>query len=309
MHEVPEGHPERPDRARMIAKVFEHEHFLDLAREDAPAGNPDHVRLAHPGDYFEIIEARLPEEGMVPVDADTWLSPMSLDVALLGVGAATRAVDAVLQRETENAFVAMRPPGHHAESLKPMGFCLFNNAAIAAHYAREIYGLDRVAVVDFDVHHGNGTQDIFWSEPDLFYGSTHQMPLFPGSGDRTEVGQGNIFNAPLKAGDGSEAFRDAMRTVILPALHDFAPELVIISAGFDAHRNDPLGSLELDERDFAWATLALMDQAHRHADGRIVSFLEGGYDLRALAASAAVHVQALMKGSETAARDEEDEAW
>lgn len=306
-HEVPEGHPERPDRARMLEKVFAHEHFLDLGREEAETGSPEHVAFAHPGDYFQIIADRVPETGLEALDADTWLSPKSLEVALLGVGAATRAVDAVMAREVENVFCAMRPPGHHAESRKPMGFCILNNAAIAAHYAREQYGAERVAVVDFDVHHGNGTQEIFWSDLDLFYGSTHQMPLYPGTGDRTEVGAGNIFNAPLKAGDGSVAFREAMRTVILPALHDFEPELLIISAGFDAHKNDPLGSLELDEQDYIWATLALMDAAHRHADGRIVSILEGGYDLRALAASTAVHVQALMRGSAAAAASEGEE--
>ena len=307
LHETPEGHPERPDRIRMLDQVFAHEHFLDLGREEAPLGTQDQVELAHPGDYFHMISQRVPEEGLEQLDPDTWLCPMSLEVALRGVGAATRAVDAVMRREVENAFCAMRPPGHHAESRRPMGFCIFNNAAIAAHYARDIYGVERVAVVDFDVHHGNGTQDIFWSDPDLFYGSTHQMPLYPGSGDRTEVGVGNIFNAPLKAGDGSAAFREAMRTVILPALNDFEPELLIISAGFDAHKNDPLGSLELDEQDFIWATLNLMDAAHRHADGRIVSVLEGGYDLRALAASTAVHVQALIRGSASATEDEDYE--
>ena len=309
LHEVPEGHPERPDRMRILEKVFAHEHFLDLGREDARLGEAEHIRWAHPGDYFEMIEGRVPEDGFEQLDSDTFLGPLSFEAALRGVGAATRAVDAVMNREVENVFCAMRPPGHHAESRRAMGFCIFNNAAIAAHYAREVYGAERVAVVDFDVHHGNGTQDIFWNDPDLFYGSTHQMPLYPGTGDRTERGLGNIFNAPLKAGDGSEAFRDAMRTLILPALDDFEPELVIISAGFDAHKDDPLGSLELDERDFAWATLQLMDAAHRHADGRIVSVLEGGYDLRALAASAAVHVQTLMRGSAVAGMDDdEDEA-
>ena len=186
-----------------------------------------------------------------------------------------------------------------------MGFCLFNQVAIAAHYARVRHGAERVAVVDFDVHHGNGTQEIFWSDPNLFYGSTHQMPLYPGSGASSETGVGNIFNAPLRAGDGGPQFRDAMRTIILPALDHFAPDLVLISAGFDAHRADPLGSLQLIEEDFAWATLELMSAADAYAKGRVVSVLEGGYDLQGLAASVAIHVQALMRG--TAELDQEDD--
>jgi acetoin utilization deacetylase AcuC-like enzyme len=225
------------------------------------------------------------------------MSPGSLEAALRFVGASTAAVDAVFQGEADNVFCAFRPPGHHAESRRAMGFCLFNNAAIAAHYARHAYGAERVAVVDFDVHHGNGTQDIFWSDPDLFYGSTHQMPLYPGTGDVQETGAGNIFNAPLRAGDGSAQFHEAMSSVILPALDAFAPNLLIISAGFDAHHRDPLGSLQLTEEDFAWVTLELMEAAQIHCDGRIVSVMEGGYDLQGLAASAGIHVQALMRGN------------
>jgi acetoin utilization deacetylase AcuC-like enzyme len=204
----------------------------------------------------------------------------------------------------------MRPPGHHAEHNRAMGFCFFNNAAIAAHYAREKYDAQRVAVVDFDVHHGNGTQDIFWSDKDLFYGSTHQMPLYPGTGAAGETGAGNIFNAPLKAGDGGAEFRAAMSEVILPALNLHEPDLLIISAGFDAHQNDPLGSLQLTEEDFAWATLQLMEVAEIHCDSRVVSVLEGGYDLQGLAASVAVHIQTLMHGSamfETADTEEDDD--
>jgi acetoin utilization deacetylase AcuC-like enzyme len=178
-----------------------------------------------------------------------------------------------------------------------MGFCLFNSAAIAALYARARYGAERIAVIDFDVHHGNGTQDIFWSDRDLFYGSTHQMPLYPGTGAPGETGVGNIWNAPLRSGDGKLEFRDALRGRILPALADFHPDLIILSAGFDAHRDDPLGGLELDEADFAWATLHLMEAADRHCGGRLVSMLEGGYDLKGLSGSVAVHVQALMRGT------------
>jgi acetoin utilization deacetylase AcuC-like enzyme len=296
-HAPPEGHPERPDRIKIIERILATPHFDSLVREEAPAATPDHITRAHAEDYYHRIEQASPDEGLEQLDPDTWMSPKSFAAALRGVGAAVRAVDAVMRREVENAFCATRPPGHHAESRRAMGFCLFNNAAIAAHHARETYDAERIAIVDFDVHHGNGTQQIFWSDANLFYGSTHQMPLYPGTGARTETGVGNIFNAPLRAGDGSRQFRDAMKTRILPALDDFGPDLLLISAGFDAHKNDPLGSLELTEEDYVWATLYLMDAAHRHADGRVVSVLEGGYDLRALASSVAVHVQALMRGS------------
>jgi acetoin utilization deacetylase AcuC-like enzyme len=213
------------------------------------------------------------------------------------VGAATAAVDAVFSGEADNAFCALRPPGHHAETRRAMGFCLFNQAAIAAQHARHRHGAERVAVIDFDVHHGNGTQDIFWSDADLFYGSTHQMPLYPGTGAVQETGVGNIFNAPLRAGDGGAEFREAMNSVILPALDVFRPDLVIVSAGFDAHHRDPLGSLRFTEEDFAWVTLKLMETAEIHCSGRIVSVLEGGYDLQGLAASVGIHVQALMRGN------------
>jgi acetoin utilization deacetylase AcuC-like enzyme len=296
-HQPPEGHPERPDRLKIINRILSTPHFDTLLREEAPSATEEQILRAHADDYFDRIRQAAPEEGFEPLDPDTWMSPKSFEAALRAAGAAVRAVDAVMRREAENAFCAIRPPGHHAETRRAMGFCLFNNSAIAAHHARAAYDAERVAIVDFDVHHGNGTQEIFWSDAEVFYGSTHQMPLYPGTGDRTERGVGNIFNAPLRAGDGSHQFRDAMKTLILPALDDFAPDLLIVSAGFDAHRDDPLASLELSEEDFVWATLYLMDAAHRHADGRVVSLLEGGYDLKALASSVAVHVQALMRGS------------
>jgi acetoin utilization deacetylase AcuC-like enzyme len=233
------------------------------------------------------------------------MSPSTLEAALRAVGAGIVATDAVFSGAVSNAFCAMRPPGHHAESRRAMGFCLFNTAAIAALHARHAYGVERVAVVDFDVHHGNGTQEIFWPDADLFYGSTHQMPLYPGTGARNETGVGNIVNAPLRAGDGSEEFREAMDTVILPALDAFAPDFVVISAGFDAHRDDPLGSLELTERDFSWATLKIMELADNHAGSRVVSVLEGGYDLEALANSAAAHVSCLMHGQDFEDDDEQ----
>ncbi|MGI9484210.1 MAG: histone deacetylase family protein [Hyphomicrobiales bacterium] len=296
-HTPPEGHPERPDRMRAIEHILSSPHFDNLAREEAPLGDKEAVLMAHTPSQLQLIESIAPDEGLERIDEDTWMSPASLEVALRGVGAAIRAVDAVALRDADNAFCAMRPPGHHAESNRAMGFCLFNNAAIAAHHARDTYDLERIAVVDFDVHHGNGTQEIFWADKDLFYGSTHQMPLYPGTGSKTETGEGNIFNAPLSNGDGSEAFREAMTTTVLPALDAFEPELVIISAGFDAHQADPLGGLNLVEEDYVWITLRLMDAADKHADGRIISVLEGGYDLRALATSTGVHIQALMHGS------------
>src|SRR5438552_2622823 len=240
-HVTPVGHPERGDRIRAISQVLASPHFDELARREAPIGHDKDILLAHAPDHLERIRSIAPEEGFEYLDPDTAMSPGSLEAALHAVGAATAAVDMVFAGEAENAFCAMRPPGHHAESRKAMGFCIFNNVAIAAHHARQRHGAERVAVVDFDVHHGNGTQEIFWSDPDLFYGSTHQMPLYPGSGSVQETGVGNIFNAPLRAGDGGTEFRDAMSRVILPALDVFAPDLVLISAGFDAHHRDPLG--------------------------------------------------------------------
>ncbi|MCA3555869.1 histone deacetylase family protein [Aestuariivirga sp.] len=296
-HVTPDGHPERVDRIKAINQILANDHFRDLARREAPLGRDEDILHAHAHEHLERIRAMAPAEGMEYLDPDTVMSVGSLEAALRAVGAATAGVDAVFQGEADNVFCALRPPGHHAETRRAMGFCLFNQAAIAALYARHKYGAGRVAVVDFDVHHGNGTQDIFWPDANLFYGSTHQMPLYPGTGGVQETGVGNIFNAPLRAGDGGAEFREAMSSVILPALDVFAPDLVIVSAGFDAHHRDPLGSLRLTEEDFAWATLKLMEAAEVHCDGRLVSVLEGGYDLRGLAASVGIHVQALMRGS------------
>lgn len=306
-HVTPNGHPERIDRIKAINQILASDHFKDLARREAPRGRDEDILLAHAYEHLERIRAMAPTEGMEYLDPDTVMSTGTLEAALRAVGAATAGVDAVFQGEADNVFCAMRPPGHHAESRRAMGFCLFNQAAIAAHYARNRHGAERVAVVDFDVHHGNGTQEIFWSDENLFYGSTHQMPLFPGSGDVQETGVGNIFNAPLRAGDGGEQFREAMGSVILPALDTFAPDLVIVSAGFDAHHRDPLGSLQLTEEDFAWATLKLMEAAEVHCGGRLVSVLEGGYDLQGLAASVGIHVQALMRGNAGMVEDQEFE--
>ena len=266
-------------------------------REEAPAAALETIALCHPMDYVEEIRDATPTDGLVQLDADTSMSPGSFEAALRAVGGATRAVDAVLTGTADNAFAAHRPPGHHAETVRPMGFCIFNQAAIAARYAQKKHGLHRVAVVDFDVHHGNGTQEIFWSDPTLMYASTHQMPLYPGTGALSERGEhDNIVNAPLRAGDGGEQFREAMETRILPRLAAFGPELVIVSAGFDAHERDPLANLRFVEEDFGWATRKIMDVAGKTARGRMVSILEGGYDLEGLSKSVATHVTALMRG-------------
>ncbi len=295
-HLTPLGHPERPDRLRAIDRMLEHERYQTLEREMAPLGTLDDVRRVHADAHVRLIERLAPEHGVVRIDEDTAMSPGSLHAALLAVGAATRAVDEVMTGRVKNAFCAVRPPGHHAEGNRAMGFCLFNSAAVAARHAQAAHGAERVAIVDFDVHHGNGTQDIFWSDPTVFYGSTHQMPLYPGTGAVSETGCGNVVNAPLRAGDGGEAFMEAMDTVVLPALEAFRPDLVVVSAGFDAHVRDPLAELRLTEADFVWITRRLMEVAGRRCGGRIVSVLEGGYDLEGLARSAAAHVATLMDG-------------
>ncbi len=296
-HLTPSGHPERPDRLRVIERAFEAEKFQSLARVLAPRAPLEIVALCHPMDYITQLRDATPAQGMVRLDADTSMSAGSFEAALRAVGGGVLAVDEVVTKKAANAFVATRPPGHHAETAQPMGFCLFDNAAIAARYAQDRHGIARVAVVDFDVHHGNGSQEIFWADKTVMYCSTHQMPLFPGTGALGETGDYNtVVNAPLRPGDGGEAFRAAFESRILPRLRDFAPELIVISAGFDAHMRDPLANLNLTEADFAWATQKIMDVADRCAEGRIVSMLEGGYDLEALAASAAAHVTALMRG-------------
>ena len=305
-HETPGGHPERIDRIRVVHQVITSPLFKGLVHREAPLGTEAQILRAHSEEHYRNMLASAPETGFEYLDTSTVMSPGTLPAALRAVGATCAAVDAIMKGEGENAFCALRPPGHHAETSRAMGFCLFNQAAIAALHARAVHGLKRVAVVDFDVHHGNGTQDIFWNDKDLFYGSTHQMPLYPGTGAASETGVGNIFNAPLKAGDGKQEFRAAMEGVILPALNLFEPELLIISAGFDAHIRDPLGSLQLVEEDFAWATLQLMDVADVHCKGKIVSVLEGGYDLQGLAGGVGAHVQALMHGH-AILNDEEDD--
>jgi acetoin utilization deacetylase AcuC-like enzyme len=296
-HLTPLGHPERPDRLRAVERVLEDERFQTLAREQAPTVPFETIALCHPLDYVQQIRDASPEQGMVRLDADTSMSPGTFEAAIRAVGGAVFAVNEVVAKRAANAFCAMRPPGHHAETARAMGFCFFNSAAIAARHAREFHGMERVAVVDFDVHHGNGTQEIFWSDATVMYCSTHEMPLYPGSGAASERGKhNNIVNAPLHAGDGGAEFREAFEIAILPRLAAFKPELIVISAGFDAHMRDPLANLNLLEADFAWATRKIMEVADRSADGRVVSVLEGGYDLEGLAKSVAAHVTALMRG-------------
>ena len=294
-HLTPPGHPERPDRIRAVEQVLGQDRFKRLVRGQAPEGSLDSVLLCHNEHYVDELRHIAPKEGLIYLDGDTSMSPGTWEAVMRGVGGAIAATDAVIAGDADNAFVATRPPGHHAEISRPMGFCFFDQAAIAARHAQRKHGIGRVAIVDFDVHHGNGTQDIFWADPTVMYCSTHQMPLFPGTGASGERGEHDtIVNAPLASGDGGAKFRSAFENLILPQIQKFAPELLIISAGFDAHRRDPLASLELDASDFGWVTRKLMDAAHASAGGRIVSVLEGGYDLQGLQESVAEHVTALM---------------
>ena len=296
-HDPGEWHPECPDRLRAVLGALEAEEFAPLLREAAPEATREQLALVHPAEYVGAILSIRPAEGeRVQLDGDTAMSAGSAEAALRAAGAAVAAVDAVMEGWARAAFAAVRPPGHHAEPRRPMGFCLFNNAAVAALWARAAHGLRRVAVVDFDVHHGNGTQAMFADDADLFYGSSHQSPCYPGTGRREETGcSDNVVNVPLPPYSDGTAFRAAWERTILPALDRFAPELLIVSAGFDAHEDDPLAQLRVQTGDFAWLTGELMAAADRHCGGRIVSVLEGGYDLGALAASAAAHVRGLMR--------------
>lgn len=297
-HELPPGHPERPARLTSVLKLLDTPEFAGLLRCEAPLADVAALTRAHSEEHVRAILDAIPESGFAGIDSDTLVSPGSGDAALRAAGAVVLAVDKVMSGEAKNAFCAVRPPGHHATPTQAMGFCLFNNVAIGALHARAIHGLKRVAVVDFDVHHGNGTQDIFSPDRDLFYASTHQWPLYPGTGRPGETGiDHNVVNRPLPPGAAGEAFRQAMETGILPALSAFKPEFLLISAGFDAHRADPLAQLRLDEHDFSWATNAMCVFADRVCGGRVVSALEGGYDLEATARSAQTHVRALMAAS------------
>ncbi len=293
-HAMPAGHPERPDRLRAIEDILADSRFGSLRREGAAPGTLALAELAHPSNYVEDIAGFSPQHGFSYLDADTSMSPGSLTAVLATMGSAERAVKAVMTGEVRNAFVASRPPGHHAERETAMGFCLFNSMAVAARIAQR-EGAERVVIVDWDVHHGNGTQDIFWADRDVMFVSSHEMPLYPGTGAMSEQGEnGTIVNVPLRAGDDGEVFREAYRAAVFPRILAHRPDVILISAGFDAHRRDPLANLRLEAKDFGWATAELMTLAEKLCGGRIVSLLEGGYDLEGLSSSVAAHVETLM---------------
>ena len=295
-HDTGDYHPECADRIKAILAALESEEFMMLQREEAPQATTQQLMRAHPLSHIEYILDSVPTDGgHHNIDTDTVLSPHSGEAALRSAGAGIAAVDAVARKEARNAFCAVRPPGHHAERETAMGFCFFANAAVAALHARDAHGFKRVAVVDFDVHHGNGTQQILWDEDGTFYASTHQEHAFPNTGLAEETGgKGVIVNIPLPPGTGSDDYRMAFGDILIPRLREFAPDFLIISAGFDAHAADPLAHLRLTTADFGWATRQLLQVAHETANNRVVSLLEGGYDVRALAASVREHIRALM---------------
>ncbi len=294
-HDPGRMHPESPARLKAVLGALEAPEFAALERRQAPEASREQLLRVHPGHYVDFVLAAIPEQGYVGLDMDTIVSPGSGQAGLRAAGAVCAAVDAVARGEADNAFCVVRPPGHHAEPERAMGFCLFNSIAVGALQAREVHRHHRVAVVDFDVHHGNGTQAAFWDDEDLFYASTHQMPLYPGTGDRVERGRfNNVVNAPLAPMSGSEEFRRAMLQMVFPPLTKFDPDFILVSAGFDGHEDDPLAGLRLHEDDFGWATEELMAIARHACAGRLVSTLEGGYDAHALASSTAAHVRALM---------------
>lgn len=295
-HRTPKGHSERADRIVAVNEALSGREFAGLVRRDAPYGDLMLTELVHDRHYLQILRDARPAEGIRQIDADTFISEGSMDAVAVGLGGALAALDAVVMGEVSNAFCAIRPPGHHAEIAKPMGFCLINTVAIVAREAQRKYGADRVAIVDFDVHHGNGTQDIFADDPSVFYASSHQMPLYPGTGSPSETGVGNIVNVGLPAHSGGAAMREAYESKILPALERFAPDILLLSAGFDAHYRDPLAQLEWVDEDFAWLTGKFMDVAAKCCGNRIVSLLEGGYDLKGLASGVQHHVSTLMNG-------------
>jgi len=294
-HDPGPGHAERPARLRAVLQALDQDRYAALDRVEAPLATREQLLRVHGADHIERILAGAPESGQHALDEDTLMSPGSVEAALRAAGANVAAVDAVMNGDGQRAFCAVRPPGHHATRDQAMGFCLFNNVAVAAAHALAVHGLKRVAIADFDVHHGNGTQAIFEHDPRVLFVSSHQSPLYPGSGHENERGAGNIVNAPLSPGSGSQEFRELWNGALLPRLAAFRPQLVLVSAGFDAHRDDPLADIRLGQEDYAWITERLVALARKHAGGRLVSTLEGGYDLAALAACASAHVSALME--------------
>lgn len=292
-HLTPPGHPEQVARYAAVQAGLK---GLDVTHRAAPLAGDDDMLRAHPARYLAKLRATSPASGWAQLDPDTWLSPGSVTAALHAVGGACAAVDAVVAGEARNAFLAARPPGHHAETETAMGFCLLGTVAIAALRALHHYNLPRVAVVDFDVHHGNGTQDLLWNEPRALFCSSHQMPLYPGTGSPAEKGaHGQVLNVPLAEGSGGGVMREAYESLIFPRIADWKPDLILISAGFDAHQADPLAGLEWQAEDFAWITQRICDLADAHCAGRVVSCLEGGYDLPALTASVHAHVAVLQE--------------
>ena len=295
-HDTGPGHPESADRLRSVRKALDDEDFKTLIRRSAINATDEHMAAPHSADFVAAVISAAPDTGYRHIDPDTVMSPGTDEAIRLGAGALVLAVDDVMGGKAATAFCAVRPPGHHAERDRAMGFCFVNNVAVAAFHARNAHGAKKVAVVDFDVHHGNGTQDIFWDDPNLFFASSHQYPHYPGTGAADERGaHNNVVNVPLPPGTDGATFRKEFERDILPALDSFAPNLILISAGFDAHKDDPLSHMGLEEDDFAWATRTILSVADKHTDGRVVSTLEGGYNLRALGASAAAHVKALMR--------------
>lgn len=293
-HATPTGHPERPDRIRAVEEALSADRFARLVRREAPSGDLTLAELVHDANYLSILTRARPAEGIGQIDEDTFISSRSLEAAATALGGGLAALEAVALGEVRNAFCAVRPPGHHAEIDRPMGFCLVNSIAVVAREAQRKFGAERVAIVDFDVHHGNGTEDIFKDDPTVFYASSHQMPLYPGTGSPSFTGVGNICNAALPAGSGGKEMQAAYADRILPALEAFRPDFLLVSAGFDADYRDPLAGLNWHPEDFAWVTERLVDVADRVCEGRLISMLEGGYDRQGLATGAAAHVEMLM---------------
>lgn len=295
LHDMGPGHPERPERIQAVNRALEADRFAGLERREAPLATVDQIARIHDRNYVTKLLDAVPDEGRVQIDPDTSMCPESGEAALRASGAIVAAIDAIAAGEANSAFCAVRPPGHHAEPARGMGFCLFNNVAIGVEHARKVHNLERVAVIDFDVHHGNGTQAAFWSEPNVLFASSHQFPFYPGTGAEDETGVGNVFNVPLADGAGSVHFRRGMERIVLPALEEFNPDLIVVSAGFDGHARDPLANIRLEEEDFEWITGKLVDIAGEYCEGRIVSSLEGGYDLDSLSSSVTAHLTALMR--------------